>query len=157
MASTINPTAFTITIQEEQIVKGVKQINTTKYSIPSVTNTDNRVVTCPNTTSVSLFTVNTASANPGAGLFPSSSLKYARISNLDDKYPVYLTVSGSKGTFTQIVNANSTIMLSNVQITASNSYAFSSSNYSALNDNINTVFAYASGSDITIEYMLINA
>ena len=31
MASTINPTAFTITIQEEQIVKGVKQINTTKY------------------------------------------------------------------------------------------------------------------------------
>ena len=157
MASTINPTTFTITIQEEQIVKGVKQINTTRYSIPSVSNTDNRVVTCPNATSVSLFTVNTASSNPGAGLFPSSSLKYARISNLDDTYPVYLTVSGSNGTFTQIVNASSTVMLSNVRITASNSYAFSSSNYSALNDNINTVFAYASGSDVTIEYMLINA
>ena len=90
MASTINPTTFTITIQEEQIVKGVKQINTTQYSIPSVTNTDNRIVTCPNATSVSLFTVNTASSDPGAGLFPSSSLKYARISNLDDRYPIYL-------------------------------------------------------------------
>ena len=56
-----------------------------------------------------------------------------------------------------ILNANSTVMLSNVRITASNSYAFSSSNYLTLNDNINTVFAYASGSNVTVEYMLINA
>lgn len=157
MASTINPTTFTITIQEEQIIKGVKQINTTKYSIPSVVNIDNRIVTCPNTTSVSLFTVNTASSNPGAGLFPSSSLKYVRISNLDDTHSIYLTVSGSKGTFTQIVKASSTIMLSGAQITASNGYAFSSSNYSTLDDNINTVFAYASGSNVNVEYVLINA
>lgn len=157
MASTINPTTFTVTIQEEQIVKGVKQVNTTQYSIPSVVNVDNRIVTCPNATSISLFTVNTASANPGAGLFPSSSLKYVRISNLDDTYPVYLTVSGSKGTFTQVVKASSTIMLSGAQITASNGYAFSSSNYSTLDDNINTVFAYASGSSVNVEYVLINA
>ena len=98
-------------------------------------------------------------AEPAAStelLFPSSSLKYARISNLDDTYPIYLTISGSKGTFTQILNANSTTILSNVQITASNSYAFSSSNYSSLGDNIDTVFAYASGSNVNVEYVLIN-
>jgi hypothetical protein len=31
MASTLNPTTFTVTIQEEQTLKGVKKVNNTKY------------------------------------------------------------------------------------------------------------------------------
>lgn len=157
MASTLYPTTFTVTIQEEQTVKGVKKINNTKYSISNVTNIDNRIVTCPNTTSISLFTIDTSAPEfPGAGAFISSSLKYSRISNLDDKYPVLITVSGSQGTYTQTVPAYTSMFISNAQITASNANKFNTST-GVVNDTINAVFAYASGSNVDIEYLLINA
>jgi hypothetical protein len=156
MASTLNPTTFTVTIQEEQTVKGVKKVNSTKYSIPNVTNIDNRIVTCPNTTSISLFTIDAVVPEfPGAGTFISSSLKYSRISNLDDTYPILITVSGSQGTYTQTVPAYTSMFISNAQITASNANKFNTGS-GVLTDSINAVFAYASGSNVDVEYVLIN-
>jgi hypothetical protein len=148
MASTLIPTTFKIKITEEQIVRNNVIKNEIVYSIPNVTNVDHRVVTCPNTTSINLFNVN--GINPGAGTFPSSSIKYARITNLDDTYSVAVIVSGSRGTFTQKLSPTSSLFLSNSQITSSNFNG-------TFGDNIESVRIYALSGSADIEYVLINS
>jgi hypothetical protein len=148
MASTLIPTTFKIKITEEQVVRNNVIKNEVVHSINNVTNVDHRVVTCPNTTSIDLLNVN--GVNPGAGTFPSSSLKYARITNLDDTYSAAVTVSGSQGTFTQQLTPTSSIFVVSSQITSSN---FDGS----FGDNIESVQIYAISGSVDIEYILINA
>lgn len=154
MASIVTPTTFKVTIREEQTIKGISSVNETSYSIPSIKQVDRRLVTCPLTTSVDLFDIN--NTLPGAGQFVSSSLKYVRISNLDDTYPIALTFSGSQGSFTQNVTANTSYVFANSSITASNADVFNAVSYS-FNDGINTVKAFASGSAVDVEYTIVNA
>jgi hypothetical protein len=148
MASTLIPTTFTIKITEEQIVRNNVIKNEVVHSIANVTNIDHRVVTCPLTTSIDLFNIN--GINPGAGTFPSSSLKYARITNLDDTYSAAVIVSGSQGSFTQQLTPTSSMFVVSSQITSSN---FNGS----FGDNIESVQIYAISGSVDIEYTLINA
>ena len=94
MASNITPTTFQTKIKEEHIVKGIKTTNETFYSLGNITNVDRRIVTIPPTTSIDLINVN--GINPGAGTFPSSSLKYVRITNLDTTANLAVTFTSSK-------------------------------------------------------------
>ncbi len=148
MASTLTPTTFRIHIIEEQIVRNNVNKNEITYTIPNVSNVDHRILTCPATTSIDLFNLN--GVNPGAGTFPSSSLKYARISNLDDTTSIAITVSGSHGGYTQEILPVSTIFIVSPNITSS---LFSSS----FGDTIQSVSAYAITGNADIEYTLINA
>ncbi len=148
MASTLTPTTFKIQIIEEQIVRNSINKNEITYTIPNVSNVDHRILTCPATTSIDLFNLN--GVNPGAGTFPSSSLKYARISNLDDTTSIAITVSGSHGGYTQEILPVSTIFIVSPNITSS---LFSSS----FGDTIQSVSAYAMTGNADIEYTLINA
>jgi hypothetical protein len=154
MASIVSPTTFKVTIREEQTINGVSSVNKIEYSIPSIKQVDRRLVTCPQTTSIDLFDIDNTS--PGSGQFVSSSLKYVRVSNLDDTNPIALTLSGSEGTFTQNITANTSYVFANSSMTASNAEVFDSSNY-LFNDGINTVKVYASGSDVDVEYTIVNA
>ena len=104
MASTVSPTTFKVTIREEQTIKGISSVNKVEYSIPSVKQVDRRLVTCFQTTSIDLFDID--NTLPGAGQFVSSSLKYVRVTNLDDTNPIALTFSGSEGSFTQNITMN---------------------------------------------------
>ena len=88
MASTLTPTKFQIKIKEEHIVKDIKTLNETFFTIDNVTNVDRRFVTVPQTTSIDLINVN--GIDPGADTFPSSSMKYVRISNLDLRILTYM-------------------------------------------------------------------
>jgi hypothetical protein len=148
MASTINPTSFKVKIIEEQIVRNNVIKNEVTYTIGNVTNVDHRILTCPSTTSVDLFNVN--GLTPGAGTFPSSSLKYVRITNLDDTYNVAITISGSQGDFTQELTPTTSMFIVSSNITSSN---FSGS----FGDSIEFVKAYAMSSSVNLEYTLINA
>ena len=148
MASTLNPTTFKVKITEEQIVRNNVIKNEVTYTIGNVTNVDHRVLTCPSTTSIDLITVN--GINPGAGTFPSGSLKYVRITNLDDTYSVAITVSGSQGTFTQKLSPVGSLFFASSQMTSSNFNG-------AFGDNIESITAYAISSSIDVEYVLINA
>ena len=148
MASTLTPTTFKIQIIEEQLVRNSVNKNEITYTIPNVSNVDHRILTCPATTSIDLFNLN--GVNPGAGTFPSSSLKYARISNLDDTTSIAITVSGSHGGYTQEILPVSTIFIVSPNITSS---LFSSS----FGDTIQSVSAYAMTGSADIEYTLINA
>ena len=148
MASTISGTTFQVTVKEEHIVKDVRTLNETLYKVSDVTNFDRRIVTCPNTTSIDLFNLN--GTNPGAGTFPSSSLQYARITNLDDTYSVAVIVSGSQGTFTQELTPTDSLFLASSNITSSN---FNGS----FGDDIEVVQIYAISSSVDIEYTLVNS
>lgn len=154
MASIVTPSIFKVTIREEQTLNGISSVSKVEYSIPSIKQVDRRLVTCPLTTSIELFNID--NNLPGAGQFVSSSLRYVRVSNLDDTNPVALTFSGSEGSFTQNVSANTSYMFANSSITASNSDVFDSASY-MFSDGINTVKAFASGSAVDVEYTIVNA
>jgi len=148
MASTLTPTSFNVKIIEEQIVRNSVIKYEVAHTINDITNVDHRILTCPNTTSIDLFSLN--GPNPGAGTFPSSSLKYARITNLDDTYNIAITFSGSQGVITQEITPNHTIFIASSNITSSN---FNGS----FGDNIEYVKAYAISGSVDVEYTLVNS
>jgi hypothetical protein len=153
MASTLTPSNFNITIKEEHVIKGVKTLNESKYTISNVTNVDRRIVTVPQTTSIDLINVN--GVNPGAGTFPSSSIQYVRITNLD-------TTSSIAVSFTSSDNGNgpsywimscpptSSVMFSDSQVTGSD---FSGS----FDQNVETISIFALDKDVDLEYVVVNS
>ena len=148
MASTLTATSFKIKITEEQVVRNSIIKNEVTHTISDVTNVDHRIVTCPNTTSIDLFNLN--GPNPGAGTFPSSSLQYARITNLDDTYSAAVIISGSQGNFTQELTPTDSMFIVSSNITSSN---FNGS----FGEDIEAVKIYAISSSIDIEYTLVNS
>lgn len=148
MASTLTPTSFKIKITEEQVVRNSVIKNEVIHTISNITNVDHRILTCPNTTSIDLFNLN--GTNPGAGTFPSSSLQYIRITNLDDTYNAAIIVSGSQGSFTQKLTPTDSLFFVSSQITSSN---FNGS----FGDDIEAIKVYAISSSLDIEYTLINS
>jgi hypothetical protein len=148
MASTLTPTTFKIKITEEQVVRNNVIKNDIVHTINNVTNVDHRILTCPASTSIDLFNVN--GPIPGAGTFPSSSLKYVRITNLDDTNSIAITLSGSQGQFTQELTPSNTLFMAGSQITSSNFNG-------TFGDNIEFVTAYALSGSVDVEYVLINS
>ena len=148
MASTLTATSFKIKITEEQVVRNSVIKNEVTHTISDVTNVDHRIVTCPNATSIDLFNLN--GLNPGAGTFPSSSLQYARITNLDDTYSAAVIISGSQGNFTQELTPTDSMFIVSSNITSSN---FNGS----FGEDIEAVKIYAISSSIDIEYTLVNS
>ena len=94
MSSINAPTKFQIKLKEEHVVKGIKTLNETYFTLGNITNVDRRIVTIPGSTNIHLFDVN--GVKPAAGTFPSSSMKYARISNLDTSYSLAVSFTSSK-------------------------------------------------------------
>jgi hypothetical protein len=149
MASTLSSTTFQIRIKEEHVVKDVHTLNETIYKINDVTNVDRRIVTCPNTTSIDLININ--GVNPGAGTFPSSSVKYVRITNLDDTYNLVVTLSSSNDEYwSQQVLPTSSFMWADANMTGSN---FDGS----LSSSLEVISVYAVSSSIDVEYVLVNS
>ena len=89
-------------------------------------------------------------SDPGAGTFPSSSLKYARITNLDNTNKIALTISGSTTSFTQEVLPQSSIFVISSNVTSSNFNG-------TFGNDINFIQAYAIGGNIDVEYTLVNS
>jgi hypothetical protein len=150
MASTLTPSTFQIKIKEEHVIKNVRTINETFYRVADVTNVDRRIVTCPETTSINLIDFN--GPNPGAGLFPSSSVKYARITNLDNSASLAVTFENSDGAYwTQDLTPTSSLMWASANATGSQfNGGFSGSA-------LTSVDVFAISASIDVEYVLVNA
>ena len=95
MASTVTPNTFRVNIKEEYIVGNQRTVHENFYRIPNVTNYDRRIVTVPANTNVDL--INTNGPIPGPALFPSSSIAYGRITNMDDANRLAVTFTSSNG------------------------------------------------------------
>ncbi len=95
MATTIKNATLTIRLIEEVTLNGTQRGSVNKHEIRSINEISERIMTVP-TTEVTMIA---ASNVVGAGTFLSSSLKYIRLTNLDDTNFVRLTfVSGTTGT-----------------------------------------------------------
>ena len=95
MASTVTPSTFQVKIKEEHVINGIRTINENLYRVPNVTNYDRRIVTVPVNTNVDL--INTNGLVPGPALFPSYSIAYGRITNMDDTNRLAVTFTSSNG------------------------------------------------------------
>ncbi len=152
MASILEPTVFQIKIKEEHIVKGIKTLNETNFTLQNITNVDRRFVTVPLTTSIDLINVN--GIDPGAGTFPSSSMKYVRISNLD-------LTSSLAVSFTSSDNGNGASHWS-MECLPTSSVMFSSPNVSgsefsaSFGQDIENIAVYALDNAIDVEYVVVN-
>lgn len=151
MASTVNSNTFRVNIKEEHIVGNQRTVHENFYRIPKVTNYDRRIVTVPNTTSVDL--INTNGVVPGPALFPSSSVKYGRITNMDDSasLAVSFTSSGVSPTYwTMEVLPTSSIMFSGVGISGSDFIG-------SFDQDIEFISVFAISASIDVEYVIVNA
>jgi len=92
MASTISKKTMTVTINET-VDLGTNSFNgRTQFKIPNINEISQRIITVP----THQVTILQLSSSAGAGTYASGSLKYARISNLDNQNYVRLTfTSGS--------------------------------------------------------------
>ena len=95
MASTVTPSEFKVFIKEDHVINGIRTVNENLYRIPNVTNYDRRIVTVPADTNVDL--INTNGPIPGPALFPSYSIAYGRITNMDDANRLAVTFTSSNG------------------------------------------------------------
>jgi hypothetical protein len=95
MASTVTPSEFKVFIKEDHVINGIRTVNENLYRIPNVTNYDRRIVTVPADTNVDL--INTNGLVPGPALFPSYSIAYGRITNMDDANRLAVTFTSSNG------------------------------------------------------------
>ena len=95
MASTVTPSTFQVRIKEDHVINGIRTVNENMYRIPNVTNYDRRIVTVPANTNVDL--INTNGPIPGPALFPSYSIAYGRITNMDDSNRLAVTFTSSNG------------------------------------------------------------
>ena len=93
MASTITGKTLTVTINESITLGNDDYGNKTQFQVQNVSEVSQRILSIP-THQVSVMVL---SSSAGAGTFPSGSLKYARVTNLDNENFVRLTfTSGSE-------------------------------------------------------------
>jgi hypothetical protein len=82
---------FTYFIRERVKLQGVERGTNVEIRIPSISYADNRIMNIPSGSVTEVINVDNL---PGAGQFVSSSIKYARITNLSNDN-INLHVSGS--------------------------------------------------------------
>ena len=92
MSSKIKDTKLVVRVTEEVTLNGRVLGNTNKHEITGINEVSERILTVP----TSQITILSASSGNGAGTFLSSSIKYVRLTNLDDTNFVRLSfLSGS--------------------------------------------------------------
>jgi len=152
MASTLEPTSFQVKIKEEHVVKGIKTLNETRFTIGNITNVDRRIVTVPPTTSIDLINVN--GINPGPGTFPSSSMKYVRITNLNNTGSLSVNFTSS--------DSGDGASYWSMECTPTSSLIFSSANVTGsafdgtFGQDIEFISVYSLSQSMDIEYVVVN-
>jgi|TARA_B110000211_G_scaffold228984_1_gene286039 hypothetical protein len=107
---------FTVQIIENIKLNGVQRGSQVNKIISGINYTDNRIL---NTFSGSETTIFSLSDVDGAGTFVTSSLKYARITNIDTTASINLKVSSSTEQLNFKVTPGDSFMLSTSNITGS--------------------------------------
>ena len=135
---------FTTKIYESITLNGNDLGAYTTNTIDGINYVDNRILNCPSGSRTPIFTL---SDTPGAGQFVTSSLEYARITNVST-VPVKLTVVGASSVSASfLISTGSSFFLSTSKITSSvdNSFTFK---------DIQSVSIEPSGSSATVEYYI---
>ena len=91
MASTLSNAALTVTVTENLTLNGSNHGSTKHMTITGINEVSKRIVTAlASTDSTQIYA---GAATTATGAFVTSNVKYIRITNLDDTYPVVLSFS----------------------------------------------------------------
>jgi len=99
---------FTYFIRERVKLEGVERGTNVEIRIPSISYADNRVMNIPANVHTEVFNVDNL---PGAGTFVSSSIKYARLTNLSDD-SIDLQIYGSTSNQHYLLSPSGSFMFS---------------------------------------------
>lgn len=136
---------LSLLVKETLILDDNDRSNIYRKQIEDVNYLDHRTINIPSGSETELFKFDN---NVGAGTFVTSSLKYARISNLSETVPVNIRVSSSLENFNFRVDAGGTFMINTSKV--SGSFFNSSFEY----DDIEFIAAEPSSSAAKIEYYI---
>jgi hypothetical protein len=113
-------------------------------TINGINYVDNRFMSVPSGSVTTIFSMD---ANPGAGTFVTSSVKYVRVTNTtNSNVPLKLIVSSSTEAMSYLIATGSSYMMSTSKMTGSTSGV-------VFND-IKSVKVEPSGSTATLEYYI---
>lgn len=129
--------------EEITLANNEKQKVTTSTSISDINYIDTRNMNCISGSQTSIFSLG---ANPGAGTFVTSSLQYARITNLST-IPVKLLVAAPTISASFLVSSNNSFFISTSKITGSIDNSFTL-------EDIQNIIIEPSGSSAQIEYFI---
>ena len=99
---------FTYFIRERVKLEGVERGTNVEIRIPSISYADNRVMNIPANVHTEVVNVDNL---PGAGTFVSSSIKYARLTNLSDD-SIDLQIYGSTSNQHYLLSPSGSFMFS---------------------------------------------
>lgn len=147
MASTVTPATATVQIVESLTLGGVDRGGTHTRTISNVAEADRRVMTVDSANEIDLIELNTAN---GQGKFVRSSIKYIRITNLDNTNFIRVRFKNSGAETADVkVDAGATFMLSTGSMDADTAAGA----FSAFVD-IDNISAQADTADCDIEYVV---
>ena len=115
----------------------------TPTTIPDINYVDVRSMNCPTGSQISIFSLG---ATPGAGTFVTSSLQYARITNLSTS-SVKLSIESPTTETSFLVSGGNSFYISTSKITGSIDNNFTL-------EDIQHVYVQSSGSAASIEYFI---
>jgi len=149
MASTVTPSTATITISEGLTLGGVDRGGSHTRTIENIAEADRRVMTVDSSTEIDLLELN---SDNGQGKFVRSSIKYIRITNLDNTNFIRVRFKKSGAETADVkVDAGATFMLSSGSMDADTAAGA----FSAFVD-IDNISAQSDTADVDIEYVVLS-
>ena len=144
---------FNLLIRERLFTDSNPRGGDYNLTISNVTYSDNRVLTVPSGSETTIFNI---AETVGPGQIISSSLKYARITNLNTTHSINLSLYSGSGVYKkEVVNFDQkpggTFMLSSADFTSSIDIEGVNEDYGQ----ISSVTAFPSGSVGKMEYFLV--
>ena len=147
MASTVTPSTGTVTISEQLVLAGVDRGGSHTRTINNIAEADRRVMTIDSANEIDIIELN---SNNGQGKFIRSSIRYIRITNLDNTNFLRVRFKKSGAETADVkVDAGATFMLSSGSMDADTSAGA----FSAFVD-IDVISAQADTADVDIEYVV---
>jgi hypothetical protein len=137
MASTVNSSKLTVILKEEVKLKNQTYGNRNTLEIGGVNEISQRIVTVPVADTTTLMKM---SGSVGAGTYQLDTLKYARVTNLDNSNYVRLSFISSSADSTQYNRFD-------VRLDAKQSYIFTNSKLSG-SDNGDSFGSYVDFTDL---------
>ena len=151
MATTLSNATLTVTISESLTLNGANHGSTKKIQITGVNEVSKRIMTCAVSPGTQIYRGASAAA---FGTFVTANVKYLRITNLDDTYPVVLYfANGVDHSIQHVLAAGQVFMITDTSAsfdTAATAAAFSG-------ENITRIDAMGVGGAVDVELLVASA
>lgn len=95
---------LTVTLTESIVINGAQRGSTNNLTVADITDTFERVITCPHTATTTIATFS-SNVYDSAGAIDKENVRYIRVSNLSDTYDVEIGVAGAASNYSMLIPA----------------------------------------------------